>query len=29
MIHKNYIPEGKELKDINEWVMKETRDTFL
>ena len=29
MIHKNYIPEGKELKDINEWVMKETRDTFF
>lgn len=29
MIHKDYIPEGKELKDINEWVMKETRDTFF
>ena len=29
MIHKDYIPEGKELKDINEWVMKETRNTFF
>lgn len=29
MIHKDYIPEGKELKDINEWVMKETLDTFF
>lgn len=29
MIHKDYIPEGKELKDINEWVLKETRDTFF
>lgn len=29
MIHKDYIPEGKELKSINEWVIKETRDTFF
>lgn len=29
MIHKDYIPEGKELKDINEWVLKETRNTFF
>ena len=29
MIHKDYIPEGKELKNINEWVLKETRDTFF
>lgn len=29
MIHKNYIPEGKELKNINEWVLEETRDTFF
>ena len=29
MIHKDYIPEGKELKDINEWVLKETRETFF
>ena len=29
MIQKDYIPEGKELKDINEWVIKETRDTFF
>ena len=29
MIHKDYIPEGKELKDINERVLKETRDTFF
>lgn len=29
MIHKDYIPEGKELKDINEWVLKEPRDTFF
>ena len=29
MVHKNYIPEGKELENINEWVMKETRDTFF
>jgi RimJ/RimL family protein N-acetyltransferase len=29
MIHKDYIPEGKELKSINEWVLKETRDTFF
>lgn len=28
MIHKDYIPEGKELEDINEWVLKETSDTF-
>lgn len=29
MIHKDYIPKGKELKAINEWVLKETRDTFF
>lgn len=29
MIHKDYIPEGKELKNINEWALKETRDTFF
>lgn len=29
MIQKDYIPEGKELKNINEWVLKETRDTFF
>lgn len=29
MIHKDYIPEGKELKSINEWVIKENRDTFF
>lgn len=29
MIHKDYIPEGKELENINEWVLKETRDTFF
>jgi len=29
MVHKNYIPEGKELKAINEWVLKETRDAFF
>lgn len=29
MVHKNYIPEGKELKAINEWVIKETRDAFF
>lgn len=29
MIHKDYIPEGKELDNINEWVLKETRDTFF
>ena len=29
MVHKNYIPEGKELENINEWVMKEARDTFF
>ena len=29
MIQKDYIPEGKELEDINEWVLKETRDTFF
>lgn len=29
MIHKDYIPEGKELENINEWVMKETSDTFF
>ena len=29
MIHKDYIPEGKELENINGWVIKETRDTFL
>lgn len=29
MIHKDYIPESRELKDINEWVLKETRDTFF
>ena len=28
MIHKDYIPEGKALEDINEWVLKETCDTF-
>lgn len=28
MIHKDYIPEGKDLKEIKEWVLKETRDTF-
>ena len=29
MVHKNYIPEGKELKAINEWVIKETSDAFF
>lgn len=29
MVHKNYIPEGKELDNINEWILKETRDTFF
>ena len=29
MIHKDYIPEGKELDNINEWVLKETCDTFF
>ena len=29
MVHKDYIPEGKELDNINEWVLKETRDTFF
>lgn len=29
MIHKDYIPEGKELESISEWVLKETRDTFF
>lgn len=29
MIHKGYIPEGKELESISEWVLKETRDTFF
>ena len=28
MIHTDYIPEGKELEDINEWVLKETCDHF-
>lgn len=29
MIQKDYIPEGKELKNINEWILKEIRDTFF
>lgn len=29
MIHKNYIPEGKELQKINDWVFKETNETFF
>lgn len=29
MIHKDYIPEGKELENINKWVLDETRDTFF
>ena len=28
MIHKDYIPEGKDLRDIADWVLKETNDTF-
>ena len=28
MIHKDYIPEGKDLQDIADWVLKETNDTF-
>lgn len=29
MIHKDYIPEGKDLKKINEWVIKETHEAFF
>lgn len=29
MIHKDYIPEGKELQKINDWVFKETNETFF
>ncbi len=29
MIHKVYIPEGKELINIYDWVLKETRDNFF
>lgn len=29
MIRKDYIPEGKELQKINDWVFKETNDTFF
>ena len=28
MIHEDYIPEGKDLQDIADWVLKETNDTF-
>ena len=28
MVHKDYIPEGKDLQDIADWVLKETNDTF-
>lgn len=28
MIHKDYIPEGKDLQDIADWVLKETNDAF-
>ena len=29
MIHKDYIPEGKDLKAINEWVIKEAHEAFF
>ena len=29
MIHKDYIPEGKDLKEIKEWVIKEAHDAFF
>ena len=29
MIHKDYIPEGKDLKAINEWIIKEAHDAFF
>ena len=29
MIHKDYIPEGKDLKKINEWVIKEAHEAFF
>ena len=28
MIHKDYIPEGKDLQDIADWVLKETNAAF-
>lgn len=28
MIHKDYIPEGKDLQDMADWVLKETNDAF-
>ena len=29
MIHKDCIPEGKDLKEIKEWVIKEAHDAFF
>lgn len=29
MIHKDYIPEGKDLKEIKEWIIKEVHDAFF
>ena len=29
MVYKDYIPEGKDLQDIADWVLKETNDTFF
>lgn len=29
MINKDYVPEGKELQEINDWVFKETNETFF
>ena len=28
MIHKDYIPEGKDLQDMADWVLKETNEAF-